>query len=66
MKNPDLMTPDEAAKYLNISKLTLYGWTSKRKVPFRKVGRLIRFEKDELDNWTRRSEVSAFAKFFKR
>lgn len=66
MNTSKLMTPDEAATYLRISKLTLYGWTSKKKIPFKKVGRLIRFDKDDIDNWSKADEVSWFANFFKK
>ncbi len=48
-----LMTLDQAAEYLGISPLTIYGWTSKKKMPFRKVGRLLRFDRAELDAWTK-------------
>ena len=47
----NLLTIDEAAKYLGISKLTLYGWVSARKVGFIKVGRLVKFKQAHLDTW---------------
>jgi excisionase family DNA binding protein len=47
----NLLTIDEAAKYLGISKLTLYGWVSARKVGFIKVGRLVKFKQEQLDKW---------------
>ncbi|QPD03915.1 MAG: hypothetical protein Nkreftii_001689 [Candidatus Nitrospira kreftii] len=49
MKN--LLTIDEAAKYLGISKLTLYGWVSARKLSYVKIGRLVKFKQDQLDAW---------------
>jgi len=49
MKN--LLTMDEAAKYLGISKLTLYGWVSARKLSYVKIGRLVKFKQDQLDAW---------------
>ncbi|ULA65884.1 MAG: hypothetical protein LZF62_30004 [Nitrospira sp.] len=39
----------EASEYLGISKLTLYGWASARKLRFVKVGRLAKFWQDHLD-----------------
>ena len=53
MSEQRLLKPEEAAQMLGVSIHTLYGWTSSRKVPFRKVGRLLRFNGPELEAWTR-------------
>ncbi|SPP65228.1 Transcriptional regulator (fragment) [Nitrospira lenta] len=45
------LTMNEAAEYLGVSKLTLYGWVSARKLTFIKVGRLVKFKQDQLDKW---------------
>ena len=45
----NLLTMDEAAKYLGISKLTLYGWVSARKLGYVKMGRLVLFNQAQLD-----------------
>lgn len=47
----NLLTIDEAAKYLGISKLTLYGWVSARKLGHVKMGRLVKFKQAQLDAW---------------
>ncbi len=47
----NLLTMDEAAKYLGISKLTLYGWVSARKLGYVKIGRLVKFKQAQLDAW---------------
>jgi excisionase family DNA binding protein len=52
-----LMTPQEAAQYLQCAITTLYGYTSKRKIPFRKVGKMLRFSKSELDQWSHRQQL---------
>jgi excisionase family DNA binding protein len=41
----------QAAEYLGCSPGTLRNWTSQRRIPFRKVGRLTRFLKCDLDEW---------------
>ncbi len=46
-----LLTMNEASEYLGVSKLTLYGWVSARKLSFIKVGRLVKFKPDQLDKW---------------
>jgi excisionase family DNA binding protein len=46
------LTLSEAAEYLGISENTLYGYTSKRVIPFHKVrGRKIYFLISDLDNF---------------
>ena len=43
-----LLTVQDAAQYLAISKSTLYGWVWQKRIPFVKVGRALRFERAEL------------------
>lgn len=51
-ENKTIFTPEEAARYLAISKSTLYKFTSAGIIPFSKPnGKLIYFEKVALDNW---------------
>ena len=47
------LSVDEIAKYLGISKDTVYTWISKRNMPAHKVGRLWKFKTEEVDNWVR-------------
>ncbi len=54
-----LLTMDEASEYLGISKLTLYGWVSARKLGFVKVGRLVKFKPEQLDKWIEQHTVKA-------
>lgn len=54
-----LLTMDEASEYLGISKLTLYGWVSSRKLGFVKVGRLVKFRQEHLDKWIEEHTVKA-------
>ena len=42
------MSVEQAALYLNLPKATLYQLTSKREVPFRKLGRRLLFLESEL------------------
>ena len=46
-----LLTVSEAAEYLAISVSTLYGWVWQRRIPFIKVGRAVRFDLAELDQF---------------
>lgn len=42
---------DEASAYLSIPKNTLYQYTSQRKIPFAKAGKLLIFDVKELNLW---------------
>ena len=53
------MTNDEAAAYLGCTPDTLRVWTSRRRVPFVKVGRLTRFLKTDLDEYLDQHRVPA-------
>src|ERR1035438_4707617 len=41
----------EASSFLNLAQQTLYGFTSKRAIPFLKRGKKLYFKKIELENW---------------
>lgn len=46
------LTLDEAARYLNISKSSLYKLTHKKQIPFNQPGgKVIFFRRTDLDNW---------------
>ena len=46
-----LFSIKEACAYLNLAQQTLYGFTSKREIPFIKRGKKLYFRKSELNNW---------------
>ena len=45
------MTISEAAQYLKLAVQTIYGYTSKARIPFIKKGKRILFIKSDLDKW---------------
>lgn len=52
MESKKVLTFEEAAQYTGISKSTLYKMTSQKIVPhYKPTGKLIFFEKDELDQF---------------
>jgi excisionase family DNA binding protein len=53
-KQKHLMDTNEASEFLGISKNTLYEWIVQKKVPHVKVGRLVKFKKDDLEEWLRK------------
>ncbi|MBK9187702.1 MAG: helix-turn-helix domain-containing protein [Phycisphaerales bacterium] len=48
---PDVMTVEQLADYLQISRSTLYKLAQEGKVPGQKVGKHWRFRKDAIDRW---------------
>jgi excisionase family DNA binding protein len=55
----DVLTSDEAANYLGISKGSLYQMTMKNRLPFyRPSGRTIYFDRKELQDWMKQNRVS--------
>jgi len=62
-KRDEIMTMDELADYLKISKSTLYKLAVENKLPGAKIGKRWRFHKDAIDDWIkgqtgRRAEVT--------
>ena len=55
--NPWLLTRNEAADYLGISKQTLAIWncTGRYNIPYVKIGRLVKYRKADLDAFINRN-----------
>ena len=48
---PNLISIQQAAEYLRITVGTIYQWRSQHKIPYIKVGRRVKFKKEQLDQW---------------
>jgi len=48
-----LMTPEQCAAFLQVEVNTLYVMKSQGRIPYRKVGHLLRFDLDEIIEWTK-------------
>ena len=55
----ELMTVDQVAEYLNIKASTIY--SKLLEIPHFKVGRLIRFKKEDIDHWLEATKVVPLA-----
>lgn len=53
VERDDILTMDELATYLKISKSTLYKLAVENKLPGQKIGRRWRFHKDAVDAWVK-------------
>jgi excisionase family DNA binding protein len=47
-----LLTPEEVARYFQVNRQWVYERTSKNEIPHLKVGKYLRFQKQEIDRWT--------------
>lgn len=50
-KADELMSVEELAAYLGVSKDGIYRKTAGNEIPFVKVGRLVKFRRSEVDRW---------------
>ena len=55
----DVLTTEEAAEYTGLSLSQLYKLTCSKKIPhYKPRGKMVYFDKRELDNWMRQNEDS--------
>ena len=54
-----LLDIKEAAVLLHVKTKTLYAWVSRNKIPYRKLGSLVRFHRGELIEWAKGQQQSA-------
>jgi excisionase family DNA binding protein len=55
----EVLTSDEAAKYMGISKSYLYKLTMLRKIPhFKPMGKMCYFNRAELENWLQSNRIA--------
>jgi len=52
-----LLTVSEVSAYLGISRDTVYTQVSQRKIPFVKIGRLLKFDPKAIDDWIAQKTV---------
>ena len=50
-----LLTARELAEYLNISKITIYEWAHRGKIPAFRLGHHWRFRRSEIEAWLARN-----------
>lgn len=46
-----LLTAKQISELLEVSVSAVYDWVSRRQIPYVKLGRLIRFKKNEIFRW---------------
>ena len=57
MSMEKLLSIGELSEKLGIPIATLYTWTCKKKIPYVKLGRLVRFKESEITEWISKKSV---------
>ena len=55
------MDIEEVTQYLGISKNTVYSWVWQRRMPYVKLGRLLRFDEKTINDWMSNHAVEMIA-----
>ena len=53
------LSVEEIAEHLGVKRETIYKWVSHKNMPAHKVGRLLKFQKSEVDQWIRQGKAAA-------
>jgi len=48
---------EELAEYLGISTNTVYAWVCQRKIPYLKIGKLVKFDLTKIEQWLDKKTV---------
>ena len=49
---------NECSQFLGVTKGTLYVWVCHRKIPYQKIGRLVKFDMNEIELWLKETAVA--------
>ncbi len=49
---------DEISAHLGVKKDTIYKWVARKKMPAHKMGRLLKFQIKEVDQWVRAGKAA--------
>lgn len=59
MSKQDVLTAEEVAKLLRVTKITVYKQAKKGQIPSFKVGRALRFNREEIEEYIRGKKKQA-------
>jgi excisionase family DNA binding protein len=54
---PQLMSVEDAARFLGVSRKTLYYWVECKRIPFIRVGRMVFLNRVDILGWVARCKV---------
>jgi excisionase family DNA binding protein len=53
------MTVSQLTEYLQVSRGTIHNWIYQRKIPYSKIGRRVRFKREDIVRWCEDKKVEA-------
>lgn len=53
------LSVDETCEYLGVKRDTIYRWIDKRGLPSYRIGRLLKFRMEELDEWVKQGRIES-------
>lgn len=56
--NKNYFSVDELADYLGISKNTVYSWVWQKRIPYVKVGKLLKFNMRLIEAWLEKNTIN--------
>jgi excisionase family DNA binding protein len=58
--NTELMDVLSVSQYIGVKVNTVYAWVNSRKIPHIKLGRLLKFNRNEIDTWVQSKKVEVY------
>lgn len=52
----------QLSEILNVKPKTIYDWTHKGQIPYIKIGRLLRFDLNDIERWIRNKKHNRFSR----
>ena len=56
----NLLCLNEIAQYLGVKPSTIYSWVNQKRLPYIKIGRLVKFDLRDIDAWIQGRKVKEF------
>jgi len=47
----------ECSEYIGVTKGTLYVWVCRKRIPYLKIGKLVKFDMKEIDHWLKEKRI---------
>ncbi|MDD5679935.1 MAG: helix-turn-helix domain-containing protein [Candidatus Omnitrophica bacterium] len=57
-----LIDKNKIAEYLGVKPSTIYAWVNQKRLPYIKVGRLLKFDIRDIDAWIQEHKVEEYGK----
>lgn len=59
MSEPQYLTIEQAAEYLNVTVRAIRNWIEDKRIDYVKMGKYVRFRKEYLEGWVNKNTIKA-------